>query len=173
MHLSTKEILAEVEHVKAHRTEKDKKEVSHFEKLVTDGNEKADERAKAGAMRDEGFMTKVRAKNGPAGKRRSVCSPALCSSGGGRERLSRTQVGAKRKWTLVDKKREKTRHRTERCPNVSMYRCLRCGRGSKYKKMQRKCTGPKYLSKNLGKWEKATYGRTKKKHILFPAWQNK
>ena len=47
LQLSTlKEILVEVEHVKAHRTEKDKKEMSHFEKFVTDGNE-------AGAMLDE------------------------------------------------------------------------------------------------------------------------
>ena len=37
------EILVEVEHVKAHRTEKDKKKMSEFEKFVTEGNEKADE----------------------------------------------------------------------------------------------------------------------------------
>ena len=43
----SKEILLEVEHVKAHRKEKDKKEMTHFEKLVTDGNERADELAKA------------------------------------------------------------------------------------------------------------------------------
>ena len=35
--------LVEVEHVKAHRTKKEKKEMSHFEKFVTEGNEKADE----------------------------------------------------------------------------------------------------------------------------------
>ena len=46
-------ILVEVEHVKAHRTKKDKKEMSQMEKFVTDGNEKADELAKAGAMLDE------------------------------------------------------------------------------------------------------------------------
>ena len=33
--------MVEVEHVKAHRTEKDKREMSHFERFVTDGNEKA------------------------------------------------------------------------------------------------------------------------------------
>ena len=63
LHLSTsKEILVEVEHVEAHRTEKDKKEMSQSEKFVTDGNEKADELAKAAAMLDEGFMAQVRAK---------------------------------------------------------------------------------------------------------------
>ena len=46
----------EVEHVKAHRTEKDKKELSCFEKFVTEGNEKADELAKESAMRDEGVV---------------------------------------------------------------------------------------------------------------------
>ena len=59
---TSKEILVEVEHVKAHRTKKDKKEMSQFEKFVADGNEKADELAKAGAMLDEGFMAQVRAK---------------------------------------------------------------------------------------------------------------
>ena len=57
--LVSKEISVEVEHVRAHRTKKDKKEMSHFEKFVTEGNEKADELAKAGAMVDEGFMAEV------------------------------------------------------------------------------------------------------------------
>ena len=61
--LISREILVEVEHVTAHRTEKDKKEMSHFENFVTDGNEKADELAKAGAMWTEGFMAQVRAKS--------------------------------------------------------------------------------------------------------------
>ena len=52
----------EVEHVKAHRTKEEKKEMSHLEKFVTEGNEKADELAEAGAMLDEGFMAEARAK---------------------------------------------------------------------------------------------------------------
>ena len=60
--LVSKEILVDVEHVKAHRTKKDKKEVSHFEKFVTECNEKADELAKERAMLDECFMAKTRAK---------------------------------------------------------------------------------------------------------------
>ena len=40
-------------YVTAHRTEKDKKEMSHFEKFVA---------AKAGAMLDEGFTAQTRAK---------------------------------------------------------------------------------------------------------------
>ena len=51
-----------MEHVKAHRTKKDKKDMSHFEKFVTEGNKKADELAKTGAMFDEGFMAGARAK---------------------------------------------------------------------------------------------------------------
>ena len=39
--LMSKEIMVEVEHVKAHRTKKDKKDMSHFERFVTDGNEEA------------------------------------------------------------------------------------------------------------------------------------
>ena len=51
-----------VEHVLAHRTKKEKKHVSQFERFVTEGNEKADEWAKAGAMLDEGFIVETRAK---------------------------------------------------------------------------------------------------------------
>ena len=52
----------EVERVKAHRTKKEKKEMSRFEKFVTESNEKADELAKVGARLDEGFMAETRAK---------------------------------------------------------------------------------------------------------------
>ena len=52
----------EVEHVKAHRTKKGKKNMSQFERFVTDGHEKADELAKAGAMLDEGFMAEAKAE---------------------------------------------------------------------------------------------------------------
>ena len=56
------DILAEVEHVKAHRPKQEKQDMSHFEKFVTEGNEKADELAKEGAMLDEGFMAEARAR---------------------------------------------------------------------------------------------------------------
>ena len=70
--MSSKEILVEVEHVKAHRTENDNKWMLHFENFVTESNEKADELAK-GAMLDEGFMAEARAKTvSPARERRSV-----------------------------------------------------------------------------------------------------
>ena len=65
----------------------------------------------------------------------------------------------KEKWIFVDQKRE-TKHRTEWCAETDRYRCMRCGRGSKYIKMPRKCTGPKFLSKKFGKMEKASFGRS-------------
>ena len=42
-------ILVDVEHGKAHRTNKEKTNTSQSEKFVTEGNEKADELAKAGS----------------------------------------------------------------------------------------------------------------------------
>ena len=57
--LVARDIVVEVEHVKAHRTKKDKKDMTHLEKFVTEGNEKADDLAEAGAMLDEGFMAEV------------------------------------------------------------------------------------------------------------------
>ena len=51
--------MVEVERVKAHRTKKEKKHMSHFEKFVTEGNEKL---ANEGALLDEGFMAEAGAK---------------------------------------------------------------------------------------------------------------
>ena len=56
-----KGILVEVAHVKAHRTKKENEKMTKFGRFVTEGNEKADELAKAGAMLDEGFVAEVRA----------------------------------------------------------------------------------------------------------------
>ena len=44
----------EVAHVKAHRSKTEKDMTTNFERFVTEGNEKADELAKAGAMLVEG-----------------------------------------------------------------------------------------------------------------------
>ena len=60
--LRSKEILVDVKHVKAHRTKKDKEEMSQFEKFVAEGNERADELAKVGEMLDEGSMAEAKAK---------------------------------------------------------------------------------------------------------------
>ena len=72
-------ILVEVERVKAHRTKKEN--MTQFESLVTDGNEKADELAKAGTMMDEGFMAEARAEAMQERERErggGVCSLAVC-----------------------------------------------------------------------------------------------
>ena len=45
----------EVERVKAHCTKKENAKMTKFEMFVTEGNEKADELTKAGAMLDEGL----------------------------------------------------------------------------------------------------------------------
>ena len=54
--LAARDITVEV----AHRTKKEQKELSHFERFVTEGNEKTDDLAKAGATLDEGFMAEAR-----------------------------------------------------------------------------------------------------------------
>ena len=58
--LAERGILVEVEHAKAHRSTKEEKHMSQFEKFVTEGNEKADALALAGAMLDEGFMAEAK-----------------------------------------------------------------------------------------------------------------
>ena len=69
-------ILVEVEHVKAHHTKETKEKMTQHERFVTEGNEKADELAKAGAMMDECFMAEARAET--TKQERDVCSLAVC-----------------------------------------------------------------------------------------------
>ena len=64
----------------------------------------------------------------------------------------------KEKLIFVGEKSEETKHRTERCAEAMKYRCMRCGRGSKYMEIKGKCTGPKYLSENFGRWRKRHLG---------------
>ena len=84
-------IWVEVENVKAHRTIKDKKEMSQFEKFVTAGDEKADELAKAGAMLDEGFMAETRVKTVQQEREKRCMQPCrthrVSLFGGSMERL--------------------------------------------------------------------------------------
>ena len=54
----------ELEDIKAHRTKKEKHEVSFFEHFVTEGNEKADELATNGVIMDGGDMAQIRASTG-------------------------------------------------------------------------------------------------------------
>ena len=75
--LAARDVVVEVEHVKAYRTKKDKKDMSRFERFVTEGNEKADEMAKAGAMRR--IYGGNESNDNAARKRRGVCSCAVRS----------------------------------------------------------------------------------------------
>ena len=59
--LAEKYILVKVEHVLAHRRQKENEDLSQFERFVTEGNKKADELANAGAML-EGFIVETGAK---------------------------------------------------------------------------------------------------------------
>ena len=142
-----------VEHVKAHRTKKEKKEMSHFERFVTEGNEKADELAKAGAMLDEGFMAEAIAETVQQEREEVYAALEYATSFQveGWKDCEELKPKPKEKWTFVDQKREKTKHRTEWCVEADKYRCMRCGRGSKYMKMRGRCTGPQLLSKSVGK----------------------
>ena len=110
------------------------------------------ELAKEAAMMDEGFMAEARADT-MRKERRSVRSPAVRSQlslFGGRHgktvknssRSPRTK--GRLSWTGIERKQGIDR---SVFAAVSKYRCLRCGRGSKYVKMQGKCTGPKYFEK--------------------------
>ena len=63
------------------------------------------------------------------------------------------------KWRFVDKRKERMKHRTEWCAEAHRYRCMRCGKGSKYMDMSGRCDGPKFFSK-IGKMVKASFWRS-------------
>ena len=134
--LAERGISVEVEHVKAHWTKKEKKYMSHFEKFVTEGNAKADELAKEGALLDEGFVEEVY-----AALQYAASFHCLVEQWKDCEEL---KPKPKERWIFVDKKSEETKHRTEWCAETDRYRCMRCGRGSKYIKMLGKCTSTKH-----------------------------
>ena len=102
--LAASDMAVDVEHVKAHRTKKEKNEMSHIENFVTEGNEKADDLARAGAMLDEGFMAEERereSKDNAAGVRRGVRCLAVCSQlsqlGGGMDRFLKNSSWSRKK----------------------------------------------------------------------------
>ena len=86
---------------------RDKKDMSHFEKFVTKGNDKADELAKEGAFLDEGFMAQTRAKTVKQEPRRGVRSLAVC----GQFSLSGVKSSSRKKggflWKTKERKQEK------------------------------------------------------------------
>ena len=151
----------EVEHVKAHRTKKEKKNMSLLEKFVTEGHEKADELAKEGALLEKGFMVEASAETVQqereevyAALQYAASIHCLVEEWKDCEEL---EPKPKEKWTFANQKREETKHRTEWCAEADWYRCVRCGRGSQYMKMPEKCTGQKVLSMGEGViWEVMT-----------------
>ena len=142
------DILVEVEHVKAHRT----KWMSHF--ALRSSSLKATRRRMSWQKKEQcwtkGLWRKREQRQCSKKDKRcfQFCSmqPAF---------TAQWKNGDKRK---VDQKSEEMKHRTEWCAEANKYRCMRCGRGSKYMKMPGKCTGPKYLSKKIGKWGKRHFG---------------
>ena len=161
--LTARKIAVELEHVKAHRTKKEKKDMSHFEKLITEGNEKVDELARARAMLHEGFMYgRSKSSDNAAGARRGARSFAVCSQlsllGEGMENCEELKPKPKGKWIFVDQGKEETKHRTEWCAETNKDRCKRCGKSSTYMKKKGKCIGPIFVMEILCKWRKRHLG---------------
>ena len=110
--LAARGMAVEVEHVKAHRTKKDKKKMSRFEKFLSEGNEKAYELGQR-------FHGGSESKDSAARARRGVRSLAACSQ---LSLLSREK--SESIWT---RKKEETKHRTEWCGSLQ----VSCGKSSK------------------------------------------
>ena len=99
--------------------------MSHFEKFVTEG-----------AMLDEGIMAEARAKTMQQARKELFAALQYAASFHCVVEewmdCGELKPKPKEKWVFVGKKREETKHRTERCADANQYRCVRCGRGSKY-----------------------------------------
>ena len=129
--------------------------MSQFERFATEDHEKADELAKAGAMLDDGCRVEERAK--PMQQEREDVYAALqyaasftCLVEEWKD-CEELKPKPKEKWKFVDQKREETKHPTEWCAEANKYRCMRCGRGSKYMKMPGQMHRTKILVKNVRK----------------------
>ena len=133
--------------------------------------------AKAGAMLDEGFMAEARADTLKQEREEVYVALQYAASlhcfveqWKDCEELKPKPRG---KWSFVDKRSEGMKHRTEWCAEADRYRCMRCGRGSKYMKMPGRCSGPKFLSQSLEKWGRRHLGghdlvrRTDRKGEVF------
>ena len=81
--------------------------MTKIERFVTEGNEKADELAKAGAMLDEGFMAEARADTMKQEREREEVYAALQYATG-----FHCLVEEERKVDFIDKKSEGMKHRT-------------------------------------------------------------
>ena len=115
---------------------------------------------KAGAMLDEGFME--------AGEREEVyvalqyAASFHCCLVEEWKDCEELRPKAKEKWSFVDKRRERMKHRTEWCAEANRYRCVRCGKGSKYMKMPGRCDGPNsgrkdWVNEEVAIWEVMTW----------------
>ena len=136
--------------------------MTQFDKLVTKGNERANELAKAGAMLDEGFM-ETRAKTVQQERIRSVCSFAVC----GQFSLSRQRnwkdlkPRPKEKWIFVQKKSEESKHRTEWCANASKYSVQEKRKKQQVHENAREMYRAEILDKNIGKlWRSVIWEAT-------------
>ena len=141
-------------------TARRKKNMSQFERFVTEGKEKADELAKAGAMLDEGFTTEASSETVQQ-ERVEVHAALQCAASfhclvEQWKDCEELKPKPKEKWIFVDEKSEETKRRAEWCAEADKCRCMRCG--STFIKMSGKCTGPKFLSKSLEKWGRRHLG---------------
>ena len=107
--------LVEVEHVKAHRTEKERQQMSLLENFITQDSEKADEFAQEGAMMDGGLQAHARASS--VQQEREVFCAALQDAASFHclveewKDCEELKPKPKEKWTFVNKKRKANKYR--------------------------------------------------------------
>ena len=136
-------ILVEVEHVKAHRTKKEKEKCRSLRSLSL----KATRRLMSWQKKEHCWMEGFLAETMQQEREEVYAALQYAASFHGLteqwKECEELEPEPKEKWIFVDQKREELKHRTEWCAEADGYRCMRWERGSKYLEMAGKCTGPK------------------------------
>ena len=141
---------------------KDKGDMSQFEKFVTDGNEKADGLAKAGAMLYEGSMAETRAKT--AQQEREEVYAALQYAASFHclveewKDCDELKPKPKEKWNFVVEERQEARHQTEWFVEADKYRSHEIWKRQHMDENEQNMHMAKVLDKNWGKWRERHLG---------------
>ena len=124
-------MLLEVEHVKAHRSKKEKKDMALFGSLVTEGSERADVLATGGCNAggrngtDQGQHSSAEKEGG---LRDVAVRSQLSLFRGGKSDCEEVRPMPKEEWISVDQKKRVKIRGTSYCAATRRYRFMRCGK---------------------------------------------
>ena len=132
--LAARGMTVKVDHFKAHRTKKEKKEMSHLRSLSLKAKrrrmtwQKQEQCWTKGLWRkQEQRLRQQEREEVYAALQYAASFHCLMDEWKDCEELKPKTKG---KWIFVDREKEETKHRTEWCAETNKYRCMRCGKAA-------------------------------------------